>query len=394
MRSFYYFAGIAAAFHVCPASADAQPAEPAEDRKKNVLFIFTDDQNHDWIGYKSPWVLTPHLDRVAEQGMTFDHGLITLPVCSPSRTAALTGRHNLANGVVGYGTPAHEDEVGFAEHFGKAGYLTAMVGKWHIPRRDGDDPLLEAFEVVRMQRGGFPYMNPRVTENGEEREYKGYVEDYNVDQSVAIIEQARAEDRPFMIWLNPKTPHGHRDGYYVSDEVKAMYERLDFSDHPVPDNFGADLDGKPEYLQTYRGRRRGPTDFARRNLYMRITEFDRSLGRLFDALEAKDLMDSTYIVFMSDNGVFAGEHGLMSKGLLYEAAVRVPLFFVGPGIPAGMAVGYGGRARYRRNTFGLGTTAAGCGPEVSHLLWCYPRAPGLPALSRDGYGLYRNAARA
>lgn len=334
MKTLHYLTGLIAALQVFPSVGRTQTATP-EAGQRNVLFIFTDDQNHDWMGYRNPWVLTPNLDRVAAQGMTFEHGLITLPVCSPARAAALTGRHNLANGVVGYGTPPHQDEVSFAEHFREAGFLTALVGKWHIPRRDDPD-LLDDFEVIRMQRGGFPYVNPTVVENGVEKPYEGYVEDYNADQSVAIIEQAQKEGRPFMIWLNPKTPHGHRDGYYVSDEVRRMYADFDFSDYPMPENFGADLDGKPEYLQTYRGRRRGPERWRPRNLFMRIAEMDRSLGRLFDALEAKDLMDSTYIVFMSDNGVFAGQHGFMSKGLLYEAAIRVPLFVIGPGIPVGV----------------------------------------------------------
>lgn len=312
------------------------------DAQKNVIFIYTDDQNHDWIGYANPFVLTPNLDRLAAQGMIFDHGVITLPICMPSRATALTGRHNLANGVTVRGTRLNPGEVSFAEYFNEAGYLTGLIGKWHIPFATASG---EGFQEVHQlgTRDGYNtphYLNPMVIVNGVEQLYEGYEGDFCVDQSLYVIEKARAADQPFMLWVCPFTPHGHQAGRWFSDETRRLYRDIDFSDHPVPGNLGADLDGKPPYLRTFRGRRLGDErnageSYNVRGAFMQLTELDRALGRLFDFLKAQGLMDTTYIVFMSDNGVFGGRHGMTSKGLLYDAVVRVPLFFAGPGIPGG-----------------------------------------------------------
>ena len=309
----------------------------------NVIFIFTDDQNHDWIGYRNPLVVTPNLDRIAAKGVIIENAFITLPVCSPSRATALTGRHNLTNGVSGYGTPLTEEEFSFAHFFNQAGYLTAMVGKWHIP---GHRAKNLGFEEVRQLGGGAPYWNPPVIENEEERVYKGFSTDYCVEQTMEIISRAERESKPFAIWLCTQAPHGRRaelGGFWISDEVRDIYAHRDFSKVPLPDNLFDDLSGKPPYLKTYRGKRLGdernvtnPGRFRNKSgVFGQITEMDRSLGQLFDFLEESGLNGNTYIVFMSDNGVFSGMHGLTSKGLLYDAVVRVPMFVTGPGIEPG-----------------------------------------------------------
>lgn len=310
----------------------------AEDpEQKNVIFIFTDDQNHDWIGYKNPWVVTPNLDRLAQQGMIFEHGLITLPVCSPARAAALTGRHNLANGVYEFRTPLNDGEVSFAEYFNDAGYLTGLIGKWHVPWRGAAGAgFQEVHELGKHEGYNTPhYFNPMVIINGVEKMYEGYEGDFCVDQSMYVIEKARAAGQPFALWVCPFTPHGHPAGRWFSDETRRIYRDIDFTDYPIPQNVGASLDGKPPYLQTYRGRVRGSDRHNPRGVFMQITELDRALGRLFEFLESEGLMESTYIIFMADNGIFMGHFNLTSKGLLYDPVVRVPLFVAGPGIPGG-----------------------------------------------------------
>jgi arylsulfatase A-like enzyme len=305
--------------------------------RKNVIFIFTDDQNYNWIGYKNPWAVTPNLDRLAEQGMIFEQGLITLPVCSPARAAALTGRHNLANGVTEFRIRMNAGEVSFAEYFNEAGYLTGLIGKWHIPWMGASGAgFQEVHELGKHEGYNTPhYFNPMVIVNGVEKMYEGFEGDFCVDQTLYVIEKAREAGQPFALWVCPFTPHGHPAGRWFSDETRQIYREIDFTDYPIPGNVGADLDGKPPYLQTYRGRRQGQNQYNARGVLMQMTELDRALGRLFETLESQGLMESTYIVFMSDNGIFNGQHGLGSKGLLYDAVVRVPLFVAGPGISGG-----------------------------------------------------------
>lgn len=314
----------------------------ADSERKNVIFIYTDDQNHDWIGYANPWIITPNLDRLAEQGMIFDHGVITLPICMPSRAAAVTGRHNLANGVAAPRMPLNDDEVTFARHFNQAGYLTGLIGKWHIPfSTPSSAGFREVHQLSTRDGHNTPhYFNPMVIVNGEEKIYEGYEGDFCVDHTLKVIKKAREANQAFALWVCPFTPHGHPAGRWFSDETRQLYRDVDFSDYPEPGNLGAGLDGKPPYLQTFRGRRLGDErnvgeSYNVRGAFMQITELDRSLGRLFAFLEAEGLMESTYIVYMSDNGVFSGQHGLVSKGLPYEGAIRVPLFVAGPGISGG-----------------------------------------------------------
>lgn len=323
----------------------ARPSPPAAPERPNLLFIYTDDQRWDAIGYRTPHLHTPNLDRLSLEGLRFNQASIVLPVCSPSRAAALTGRYGMANGVTTYRTPIGESEVTFAKHLREAGYLTAMVGKWHVP---GRAPTEFEFDEVRDTANTGVVWQPDVMVNGVKRRAPGMGHDYLVDESIAIMRAARDRGVPFGIYLSTQEPHNKtfRGGgeERMDASVRQLYEDHPLSMMPVPPNIHDDLVGKPAYLNGYRGRRKrvgsGPMTPERYwecqyASFTMMTVLDRVLGRLFDALEAMELRGSTYIVFMSDNGLFQGEHGLMSKALHYEESVRVPLFVVGPGIAPG-----------------------------------------------------------
>jgi arylsulfatase A-like enzyme len=311
--------------------------------KKNIIFIFTDDQRWDAIGYANPVLHTPNLDSFSAQGLRFNNAFITLPVCSPARATAVTGRYTKANGVTTYHNPMNEQEVGFARYFNEAGYITGHVGKWHIPEKG---PRAFEFQIVRQLGNGAPYWNPSVLEDGKRRQYEGYSTDYCAEQTIDIIKTSQQQEKPFCIWLCTQAPHDRsvdKGGNWLSDETKAIYNEQRLSQLPVPPNINDDLSGKPPYLKTFRARRNimniGPMTEQRyrdrQGYFGQITEMDKSLGKLFSALDDMNLRENTYVIFMSDNGLFLGEHGLMSKALHYEESIRVPMFAVGPGIPNG-----------------------------------------------------------
>jgi arylsulfatase A-like enzyme len=316
--------------------------EPVD--KPNLIFIFSDDQRWDAIGYANPLVHTPNLDRLSSKGIRFNQAVIALPVCSPARAAAVTGRYAMANGVTDYSKPLKESEVSFATYLNRAGYMTAMVGKWHIPGRSARD--LE-FQEIRELGAMAPYLNPIVLEYGIVHHYVGFSTDYLAEQTIQLIEKSKSEGKPFGIWLCPQAPHGRsveKGGNWHSQESARHYNDRIMSDMPVPPHINDDLSGKPPYLKDYRGRRKimskGPMTAKRyrderAECFGLITEMDRSLGKLFSKLEELGVSDNTYIVFMSDNGIFRGDHGFMSKALHYEESLRVPLFIVGPGIASG-----------------------------------------------------------
>ncbi len=316
--------------------------KPLPEKKPNLLFIFTDDQRWDMIGYTNPLVHTPNLDRLAEKGMKFEQAFITFPVCTPARATALTGRYGLANGVTDYAGTVHDTERSFADYLGEAGYLTALAGKWHIGgRKPSDFGFDEVYQLGNMAS----YWQPKVINNGKRGVYDGFSTDYCVESTLKVIDAAQESDKPFCVWLCTQAPHGRSEkhgGYWITDEVEALYEGDALDAMEVPENIYDDLSGKPEYLKTYRGRRlmmnKGPMTPERYRsigLFGLVTQMDRSLGKLFDSLEERGLYENTYVIFMSDNGLFHGEHGFMSKALHYEESIRVPMFAVGPGIERG-----------------------------------------------------------
>jgi arylsulfatase A-like enzyme len=318
-------------------------AEEVVNNRPNLLFIFSDDQRWDAIGYMNPLVHTPNLDSLSSEGIRFEQAVIILPVCSPARATAVTGRYAMANGVTDYSTPLKDSEVSFATYLNDAGYMTAMVGKWHVPGRSASDL---GFQEVYQLGGMAPYWNPPVIENGAEHIYKGYSTDYLVERALQLIQESQAEGKPFGIWLCPQAPHGRSEekgGNWLSQDTAKLYDDASLSSLPVPPHINDDLSGKPPYLKTYRGRRmimnKGPMTAERyrdgRDYFGQITEMDRSLGKLFSRLKELGVSDNTYIVFMSDNGLFRGDHGFMSKALHYEESIRVPLFIVGPRIGSG-----------------------------------------------------------
>ena len=337
-----------------------------KSERSNLLFIFTDDQRWDAIGYRNPFVYTPNLDKLSQEGLRFNQATIVLPVCSPSRAATLTGRYGIANGVTTYSTPINESEVTFAKYLREAGYHTAMVGKWHVPVYTGKDvirggymtasdrpypPVFYEFDEVRDLGNTRDYWQPKVINNGNEERAPGTSVDYVVDETIEIIKKARDRGKNFAIYLSTLEPHNKmwKGGgeERLSDETRRYYENHPLTTHPVPPSIYDDLIDKPPYLKTARSRRlrvgeKGENPMTPErffeyqfNTFALVTELDRKLGHLFAELERMNLRRNTYIIFMSDNGLFQGEHGLMSKGLHYEESVRVPLFIVGPGISPG-----------------------------------------------------------
>ena len=239
--------------------------------KPNLLFIFTDDQRWDAIGYRNPFVYTPNMDRLSQEGVRFNQATIVLPVCSPSRAATLTGRYGSINGVTTYRTPLNESEVTFFKYLKEAGYHTARLGKWHIhlshDRIQGgymtaeDRPFPSVyyeFDDIRDLGNSGDFWQPLVINNGKEERAPGTSIDYVVDETIRIIKENQGSGKPFAIYLATMEPHNQmfRGGgeERLSDDTRLYYENYPLTTHPVPPSIHDDLTGKPPYLKNYRGR--------------------------------------------------------------------------------------------------------------------------------------------
>jgi len=320
-----------AALPPSPVRAD----EKAASRQPNFLFILTDDQRYDAMGCAgNRLVRTPHIDALAARGVRFDNAFVTLSICSPSRAACLTGRYGSANGVTTLAQAVNKRSRTFAQYLKEAGYRTGLAGKWHLK----NTPESLGFDFASYFTSNGPQYDRKAIEAGRKTTARGYVEDYNADQSIRFLTEAAKSGDPFVLFHCTQVPHmTPLMDWTAKDEMLATYNQAAM---PVPETWRDDLSGKPPYLKTSRSRtqaRKYGYDKKEgiqrhcRNYYASITEMDATLGRVLEALDKLGLRETTWVLLMGDNGWFMGEHGFTSKVLPYEESIRVPMIVAGPG---------------------------------------------------------------
>lgn len=309
-------------------------AVPAVERP-NIVFILTDDQR--WDAYRAAGnrrIQTPNLDRLAEGGVRFENAFVTLAICSPSRAACLTGRYGSANGVTSVGNVRlNEGEPTFARALREAGYATGVTGKWHLKTT----PQECGFEFVSTCRANGTWYDRTFDVGGKSRVMRGFVDDVVADESIRFIRQSRERGKSFVLWMCTQLPH--MDHKYAWPARQEFLDKYKVDEMPLPETWKDDLSGKPQYLKTSRNRTQaleyGYDDPARirrhaRDYYASVQQMDAAVGRVLDELQRLKLRDSTWIIFMGDNGWMLGEHGMTSKVLPYEESIRVPMVIAGP----------------------------------------------------------------
>ena len=327
----------------------------AEATKPNVLFIFADDMSYETIGAHGMLDIdTPHLDTLVERGATFTHaynmGAWGGAVCVASRAMLNTGRF-LWNSQKTDLKSYCADNLMWSQRMKQAGYQTYMTGKWHVPVSAPG-----IFDVAKNVRAGMPkgsgYDRPKDAAayaagwKPWETKYGGYWaggkhwSEVVADDSVAFLEQAADDDKPFFMYLAFNAPHDPRQA------PKDYIDRYPLERIKVPENF---LEEYPHadagYGKRLRDERLMPyprTEFAvkvnRQEYFALITHMDVQIGRILAALETSGKADNTYIVFTADHGLAVGHHGMSGKQNMYDHSVRVPFMVVGPTVKAGSKV--------------------------------------------------------
>lgn len=302
----------------------ARTTEPATP---NILFIYTDDQA-DWtVGAygKYPATHTPNIDRLAGEGARFATSYATTPVCSPARVSLLTGRYASEHGVRDFITdPGHKKfrpETGlvgvppelttFPELFQRNGYRTGLIGKWHAGSYVADPalkyhPTRHGYDTfMGFGGGGTRTIDPKLEVDGTPRQFKGLCDDILTTEAIAFMERIR--DRPFLLSLHLRSPHGA--WLPVADSEWALFRDRDM---PVPE---------PEYPRLMK-------DNVKKMLreYMAsVAGVDRNVGELLAAIKRLGLEENTIVVFTSDNGFSVGQNGIWHKGNgLWISALRTP----------------------------------------------------------------------
>src|SRR5437588_147533 len=168
----------------------------AEGKRPNIVFIFSDDHAYQAIGaYNDPRHLieTPHIDRIGREGMRFDRCVVPNSICGPSRATILTGKYSHQNGFYNNNNSRFDgSQTTFPKLLQKAGYQTAVVGKWHLV----SDPT--GFDYWQILPGQGRYYNPPMIENGKQVAHEGYATDLITDISLDWLNQ-RDKSKPFVL---------------------------------------------------------------------------------------------------------------------------------------------------------------------------------------------------
>ena len=317
----------------------------------NVLFILCDDLRPDALGcYGSTHVKTPRIDSLAADGVRFANAFCTTSLCSPSRASILTGRYAHAHGVRNNFTELPPALPHWPARLKEQGYATAYVGKWHMGE-DNDAPR-PGFDWFVSHKGQGKYFDTEWNIGGERREVvPGYYTTVVTDFSLDWLKRQPA-GKPWALCLGHKAPHSF---YFPEPKHEHAFDGVRV---PYPDS-AFRLDDKPDWIKqrltTWHGihgplfewRKKFPdprpeavADFERmvRAYWGTILSVDDSTGRLVDFLRETGQFENTLIVFMGDNGLLEGEHGMVDKRTMHEPSIRVPLVARGPGIPKGKVV--------------------------------------------------------
>ena len=302
-------------------------AAPLSGSKPNIVLMITDDQGYGPVGrHGHPWIKTPHLDTLYDTSTRFTRFLVS-PTCAPTRSAMMTGRHPMKNGVTHTILERERmtlDATTLPQVLKQAGYTTGIFGKWHLgdeepyqPHRRGFDEAFihgaggigQAYKCSCADAPGNKYFDPVIRHNGSFVKTKGYCTDLFFTAALGWINRVREGDAPFFAYISTNAPHGP----FIAPPVNTRR----FTDI----GFGKTQAG----------------------FYGMIENIDENIGRLLGKAEAWGLLKDTVILFMSDNGMTGGGSGRRGaavaegypfynagmkglKGSADEGGVRVPFF--------------------------------------------------------------------
>lgn len=330
--------------------------------RPNVVFLISDQHSAKVLGHKGdPNVKTPNLDRMAEEGVRFDNCICQNPVCTPSRVSWLSGQYCHNHGFYGLCGPHPNGLPSILGHFQNAGYQTCYVGKAHTPEYWIEDHCDE-FHSAGPAIGGRPEYEKYMDENkisppkppkGRGRfefaqELDGFpdnvpheksTENWVFDQSKQFMERCKKDGKPFIVCAGFQKPH---QPYRPSPEFWDLYNEEKIQ---MPPNADYEMELKaPNLINTVKefrdnewtlfepktyeaGRRR-----KLRGYLGNVSQVDHTVGQFLDFLKESGLDENTIIIYTSDHGDFACEHGAIEKapGICADAITRVPFIWRWP----------------------------------------------------------------
>ena len=352
-------------------------ASAVHAQRWNIVYIMSDDHSYQAIsayGHQlSKQAPTPNLDRLAQRGMLFRRAYVENSLSTPSRACLMTGMYSHQSGQRTLDCPIDENAPFVSEYLQKAGYQTAMIGKWHMLCQP------KGFDTYHILPGQGDYYDPKFRSEETDGKYvteKGYATNLITDHAIQFLEDWMPpldmldlyEDIEFPLpdtFFDDYSTRGraaHEQQMSIEKDMEMCYDlkvtqikpgmgythernhngfrnqlaRLSPQQREIwesaynPRNeamLAQNLTGKELLLWKYQRYIRD---------YMRVIHsIDQQVGRLLDYLEANNLMDNTMVVYTSDQGFYMGEHGWFDKRFMYEESFRTPLLVCAPGMKGG-----------------------------------------------------------
>jgi len=304
------------------ARGSAAKAEPV--KRPNILFLMSDQHRWDFMGCTShPLVRTPNMDRLAAEGALFDAAYCHWPVCVPSRMSMITGRYAHSHGTLGNTYALPQDQQTIGGYLKTLGYRTAAIGKMHFVDEDqqhGFDDRVEKADYSKdkgteirntkiLARSGQPW---GISTQTEDETYEHYI----AGKTIEWLE--KKGDKPFCVWCSFSAPH---PPFVAPENFYKLYEgKVKIPPQPpTPNPFlkkstqeWADLTDEqaPVVMTAYMAS---------------ITQMDRNIGRVLEALEKLGLADNTVVSYTSDHGDMQWQHGRFGKMTMFDGAARIPM---------------------------------------------------------------------
>lgn len=282
--------------------------------RPNIVFIFTDDQAPYAVrAAGDDRFITPNIDRIFHEGAHLVNSFVTTPVCSPSRVGLISSRYGTEMGVLDWLNqrvePAHGLKPGtptWPALLQKAGYRTALIGKWHLGTEDRYHPTKFGYDAfMGIRTGGSPPKDPTLELlTGEVKKVEGYTCDIFTDRTLDFIRENKEDS--FAVSLHFRAPHAAWLPVRPED-----WEPFKDLDPEIPNPDFPNLDVKLIKKRT-------------REYLASVKSVDRNVGRVLELLEELKLDDNTVVIYTSDHGYNLGEHGVWYKGNSIYALTRNP----------------------------------------------------------------------
>tara|TARA_R110002050_G_scaffold149250_1_gene275628 strand:- start:18507 stop:19952 length:1446 start_codon:yes stop_codon:yes gene_type:complete len=288
----------------------------------NVVFVLTDEWRAQDVGYNgNKDVLTPNLDRLAENAVNFTNTVSTIPVCCPYRGSLLTGQYPLTHGVFVNDVLLNPEANSMGKSFKAAGYETAYIGKWHLDGHGRSSFIPEerrqGFEYWKVLECTHDYNNSFYWGNDDQKhKWDGYDAYAQTTDAANYIKASKEKEKPFFMILSLGPPH--TPFQTAPESFKKIYREKVLN---VRENVPDELKQKARHDMI--------------GYYAHISALDSCVGILQQTLKETGLDENTLFIFTSDHGHMVKSHGFENKQRPYEESILVPMLIRYPEVFGG-----------------------------------------------------------